>query len=103
MITVSTTGPYEQNLASLLSASPEISSAIDQAVDRFKNNPDDTRLDTHPLRRSRQGTYALSVTDDIRVIFRWIGKRHALFLNIGTHPQVYPGYRVTPVSKLNDA
>lgn len=103
MISVSTTGVYEQCLATLVEASPELEPAIDRVVRRFKNNPSDTRLDVHELRKRLAGRCAITVTRDIRIIFRWIGKRHALFLTIGPHETVYPGYRKTPASKLNDA
>lgn len=92
MIRVLLTSVYRLRYKKLIQESPELQQSIDQAIDRFKKNPIDTRLDVHPLRRSRQGTYALSVTDDIRIIFKYTAATTVYFLKIGTHPQVYPGY-----------
>jgi len=71
-------------------------------VKLFQKNPQDTRLGTHPLKRKMTGRYSFSVTDDIRIIFEWIGPLDVRFLAIGPHHRVYPGYRKTAASELND-
>ena len=55
----------------------------------FKKNPDDTRLDNHPLKRAMKGKWAFSITDDIRIIYEKIGPQTVRFLAIGKHTEVY--------------
>jgi mRNA-degrading endonuclease YafQ of YafQ-DinJ toxin-antitoxin module len=56
----------------------------------FLNNPLDTRLRTHKLRRRLAGKFAFSLDADSRVVFEWVGKNTVRFLNIGSHREVYP-------------
>lgn len=55
----------------------------------FRKNPYDSRLKTHKLGGRLQGRFAFSVTQDIRVVFRYISNRKILLIAIGTHNQVY--------------
>jgi mRNA-degrading endonuclease YafQ of YafQ-DinJ toxin-antitoxin module len=52
-------------------------------------NPDDTRLDRHPLTKKMGGKWAFSITDDIRIVYEWLGKNTVRFLAIGKHRKVY--------------
>jgi len=36
-----------------------------------------------------KGKWAFSITDDIRVIYKWTGKNEVCLLDIGGHLQVY--------------
>ena len=56
-------------------------------------------LNDHKLVGRLEGTKAFNITGDIRVIYveAWdtsyayveVGKNHFIFLDIGTHPQIY--------------
>lgn len=62
---------------------------IQQRIRWFKKNPNDTRLDNHELTKKMAGKWALSITDDIRIIYEWLGKTTVRFLAIGEHKKVY--------------
>ena len=51
----------------------------------FSTDPFDVRLETHKLHGKFQNYWAYSVDRKCRVIFRFIGKSGALFLDVGTH------------------
>ena len=60
-----------------------------ERVDLFQNNPQNPLLNDHPLKGDKRGLRAFSISGDIRVIYRLIDDDHALFLDIGSHNQVY--------------
>lgn len=80
---------YAKMLEALLKSNPTLRDSVDTSESRFRDNPGDTRLRTHALRKKLQGKHAFSVTDDIRIIFEWVGKTTARFLAIGPHKKVY--------------
>lgn len=56
----------------------------------FEANPFDIRLHNHGLAGDMNGVRAISVTSDIRIIFQeFYYYKIVLFLDIGTHNQVY--------------
>jgi len=80
---------YYRNLKKLLEESPELGEEIERCIGWFSKNPDDTRLVNHRLRKRMQGRWAFSITGDIRIVYRWIGKNEVRFLAIGGHKKVY--------------
>jgi mRNA-degrading endonuclease YafQ of YafQ-DinJ toxin-antitoxin module len=55
----------------------------------FQNDPFDPRLRTHQLSGQLQGLWSFSVDYDTRVIFSFIESNKVLFVDIGTHEEVY--------------
>jgi len=55
----------------------------------FQNNPFNPRLRTHRLSGQLQDFWSFSVDYDVRVIFSFIEPNRALFVDIGTHEEVY--------------
>lgn len=55
----------------------------------FAKDPNNSFLQDHALTGRLKGLRSFSVTGDIRVIYRPIGKDCVLFLDIGSHNQVY--------------
>lgn len=84
------TGEYHVMYTSLVADDDAMRARILEAVIRFRNNPDDTRLANHPLHKKMEGKWAFSVTDDTRIVYEWVGKTTVRFLAIGTHASVYP-------------
>ena len=65
-----------------------LSSQFSQRVKLFVANPRHPSLKTHKLVGSKRKLHSFSITGDIRVIYK---KQNSsvLFLDIGTHNQVY--------------
>lgn len=55
----------------------------------FQNDPFDPRLKTHQLSGDLQGLWSFSVDYDCRVVFSFVDPYRAMFVDIGTHEEVY--------------
>ncbi len=89
MVKVNESGKYIEMLEVIALDNENLEVLIEKKVKRFKKNPDDTRLRNHALTRRMEGKWAFSVTDDIRIVYEWIGKDTARFHAIGPHVEVY--------------
>lgn len=89
MVKILPRGNFERMYQKLLRYDPSLEAVVTQKVRWFKNNPEDTRLKNHPLRKKMKGKFAFSITGDIRIIYKWQGKNTARFLAIGGHKEVY--------------
>lgn len=89
MLKVLRTGKYEKLEQELLLENPELEPEALERIKWFCTNPQDTRLDNHLLTGRLEGKWAFSVTDDIRIVYEWLGKTTVRFLAIGGHKKVY--------------
>jgi addiction module RelE/StbE family toxin len=55
----------------------------------FINQPFHTSLRTHKLSGKLKDLWSFTVEYDLRVIFYFTDKSHAIFIDIGTHDEVY--------------
>ncbi len=67
----------------------ELEQIINHQIQWFCKNPNDSRLDNHALTKKLEGEWAFSITDDIRIVYEWLGKTTVRFLAIGGHKRVY--------------
>lgn len=58
-------------------------------VASFQSNPFDPRLRTHKLSGELEGLWSFSLEYDVRLLFSFITSERALFVDIGTHDEVY--------------
>ena len=58
-------------------------------LELFVKNPYDPQLRTHKLTGELNNLWSFSVEYDCRVIFRFLEKDNILFVDIGTHDEVY--------------
>lgn len=89
MVKVRRTGEFSQELQSLSVGNLEFNELVEKKILLFRKNPEDTRLNNHRLTRRMKGKWAFSIDDDIRIVYKWIGKTTARFLAIGGHPQIH--------------
>lgn len=73
----------------MLREQKELEEEISRRIQWFSKNPSDTRLDNHDLKKKMLGQWAFSITGDIRIVYKWIGKNEVRLLTIGGHPEVY--------------
>ena len=62
---------------------------VTKRIEQFKTDPDCLQLHNHQLVGSMKGLFSFSVNGDMRIIYEWINKETVLFLDIGSHNQVY--------------
>ena len=55
----------------------------------FQNDPFDPRLKTHRLSGQLQGLWSFSIDYDVRVVFSFDEPHRVLFVDVGTHEEVY--------------
>ncbi len=64
---------------------PEIIERVKQQDLFFRENPFDSRLDTHKLKGKERGVWSFWVTGSVRVKFVFLKDKEVLFLEAGTH------------------
>lgn len=60
-----------------------------ERVELFKNNPFDPKLRTHKLSGKLKDLWSFSIEYDLRVIFSFVGQSQAIFVDLGSHKEVY--------------
>lgn len=83
------TGKFNQLLDEVYFGNPDLESEVDKRINWFQKNPSDARLDNHPLTGRMIGKWAFSISDDMRIVYEWLGKTTVRFLAIGGHKKVY--------------
>ncbi len=91
MIKIKKRRDFSEMLEELTAQDKSMKPIIIERIKWFQNNPQDTRLDNHLLTGKMSGQWAFSITDDIRIVYEWIGKNIVRFLAIGGHQKVYRG------------
>lgn len=89
MIRLEMTSAFDSAYGMLVDHNPPLRQLIYQRIQWFRKNPHDSRLKNHALHKRLSGKWAFSVTDDIRIIYRFRSKNAVRFLSIGTHAAVY--------------
>ena len=89
MIRIKRRGDFSDMLNELIFQDDDLKQIINERIKWFQNNPQDARLENHFLRRDLAGKWAFSITDDIRIVYEWLGKTTVRFLAIGGHKRVY--------------
>ena len=62
---------------------------LSKRIEWLKKDPFDPRLRTHVLTGKLKGYFAFSLSYSKRVTFVWIDKKSILFVDIGSHEEVY--------------
>lgn len=89
MLKIINTGNFDLMYRHLINEDSIMAGQAFQLIELFKKNPDDTRLDNHPLIKRMEGKWAFSITDDVRIVYKWLSKTTVKFLAIGGHGKVY--------------
>lgn len=58
-------------------------------VEQFVISPECKELRNHQLIGKEKRIFSFSITGDIRCLYKWIDKETVLFLDIGSHNQMY--------------
>jgi len=60
-----------------------------ERLEIFQNNPFDQTLRTHKLSGRLKDLWSFTIEYDLRVVFPFLDGDRALFVDIGTHQEVY--------------
>lgn len=58
-------------------------------VELFKSDPFDPMLRTHKLSGKLKDLWSFSIEYDLRVVFSFMGQAQVVFIDIGSHKEVY--------------
>lgn len=89
MLKIERTGLFEQMLDELAIKQEGVDILVEERIVLFRKNPNDSRLDNHQLHKSMDGKWAFSITDDIRIVYKWRGNTTVRLLVVGSHGMVY--------------
>jgi mRNA-degrading endonuclease YafQ of YafQ-DinJ toxin-antitoxin module len=68
---------------------PPLEERFWERVAIFRDNPYDPRLKAHKLSGSMRGWWSFSVEYNVRVVFSFVEPGRVVFVDIGTHDEVY--------------
>ncbi|HOW61737.1 MAG TPA: type II toxin-antitoxin system mRNA interferase toxin, RelE/StbE family [Candidatus Contendobacter sp.] len=68
---------------------PELISRLEDRLSLFVENPFNPLLKTHNLSGNLKEYWALSITYEYRLVFKFLSEDKALLIDIGTHDEVY--------------
>ena len=89
IVKIKQSSQYVSDYKDLIFKNSEITADIAKRLSLFCRKPDDDRLRNHKLKGKLADRWAFSINDDIRIIYKWIGKNRVRFLRIGGHNKVY--------------
>jgi addiction module RelE/StbE family toxin len=80
---------YKKAYQKRIKPHPELVARATHRLTLFQQNPSNPLLKDHALKGSDQHLRAFSISGDIRIIYQQLDQDTVLFLDIGTHNQVY--------------
>ena len=85
MVKITFSSPFKKKVK----GKQNIESKYWEKVDIFNKNPFDSQLRTHKLSGKLEGMWSFTVEYDLWVVFYFLEKDKAVFVDIGKHDEVY--------------
>lgn len=60
-----------------------------ERLELFKRDKFNSILNNHKLHGEYKGCNSINITGNFRAVFKYINEDYILFLDIGTHPELY--------------
>ena len=89
MATIEYDRRFKKHFKTRIFLNRKLAKRYEERLDLFLKDRRNSILNDHKLVGRLEGTKAFNITGDIRVIYVEVGKNHFIFLDIGTHPQIY--------------
>jgi addiction module RelE/StbE family toxin len=89
VISIAFSSSFKKVFAKSIKNNPDLEELFWEKVKLFIENPFDKRLRTHKLSGKLKDLWSFSVRYDIRVVFYFEDRRKCVFVDIGTHNEVY--------------
>jgi addiction module RelE/StbE family toxin len=80
---------FKKSYRKKISNYPQLKNKFWERIELFLNDPFNPILRTHKLSGKLKGTWAFSINHEYRVIFEFISNKKVLFIDFGTHDEVY--------------
>ena len=89
MIEIAFENSFKRSYRRRISGSRNRVERFKQKPDIFQNNPFEKSLRTHKLSGRLSDLWSFSVEYDVRVVFYFADENKVIFVDIGTHDEVY--------------
>lgn len=66
-----------------------IQKKVGERIKLFRQDPFNVLLDNHKLHGEYEGCSSINITGNFRAVFKYLGEDCIIFLDIGTHPELY--------------
>lgn len=86
---VSFSSPFKRAFKKRIKGNVDLEARFWQRVDQFTVDPFDPRLKTHKLSGKLKEFWSFSIEYDERVLFYFTEDEKAVFVDIGSHDEVY--------------
>lgn len=80
---------FQKHYIKRIKCNKNLNIIFNEKVELFAIDPNYKVLNNHYLIGKMKGLYSFSITGDIRIIYQWVDEKTVLFLDIGSHNQVY--------------
>ena len=89
MVEVSFSSLFRRGFRKRIKGNVDLEAKFWQRLEQFTGDPFDPRLKTHKLSGSLKELWSFSVDYDARVLFYFTEDGNAVFVDIGSHDEVY--------------
>ncbi len=89
MIKIAFSPAFERSFRKCIKNNPKLQEKFWQKVEYFIQNPFDTQLKTHKLTGKLKDLWSFSIEYDMRVVFYFVDEFNVVFVDIGSHDEVY--------------
>ncbi len=89
MINITFDPNFKKVYSKRIKGNKKLESRVAERIKLFQQDSTNYFLRNHRLIGKSKGLCSFSITGDIRIIYQWIDKNTVLFLNVGSHNQVY--------------
>ncbi len=89
MIEISFSSSFKRAFKKKIKGNKYLENKFFERIGKFINDPYDKSLKTHKLSGKLKDLWSFSVDYDIRVIFFFLDEKRVVFVDIGTHEEVY--------------
>ena len=89
MVQVSFASSFKRSFKKRIKGNSELEIKFWQKLEKFTANPWDRSLKTHKLSGKLQQLWSFSIDYDARVLFYFTDEGNAVFIDIGTHDEIY--------------
>lgn len=80
---------FEKSYRNRIQPNEKLVLQTDQRIDLFKINSQNSVLKDHALTGAKKDLRSFSVTGDIRIVYLPVSEAEVVFMDIGSHNQVY--------------
>lgn len=89
MIEVTFSPTFQRAFRKRIKGNTDLQAKFWQKIEQFQQDPFQPTLRTHKLSGKMKNTWSFSIEYDARVIFYFTDDGKAVFIDIGTHDEVY--------------